>query len=389
MVMEFDSEEEAYNFYNEYAKAVGFGIRRQNIHKDANERIIDRTFCCACQGHGVKDKRDASVKSHRPETRTGCRAMMKINGRYNEKYKVINFIVDHNGHDLVSPSKTHFLRLHKCITNVQVLQADDISSSGIAPKVGYYLMSKQVGGRENVGFIFEDYKNYLHSKRTMEMKVGDAGGVLEYLQQKQLVDPNFFGAIQVDADDLIANIIWVDTQMMIDYSHFGDVVSFDTTYRKNKEGPFALFVGVNHHKQTIIFGAALLYDETTSTFIWLFDTFARAMSEKQPKTVFTDQDAAMAKALTMTWPNTCHRLCIWHIYQNATMHFSVYLHTFQVSPRTLVLVSMILRRKKNFYVHGRKCWTNMNLKLMSGWRGCSNLRENERLFMGDNHFVQI
>ncbi|KAK4417268.1 protein FAR1-RELATED SEQUENCE 5 [Sesamum alatum] len=248
---------------------------------------------------------------------------MRINGRYTGKYKVVNFIADHNGHDLVSPSKTHFLRSHRRITDVQALQADDISSSGIAPRSGYYLMSKQVGGCENVGFIFEDYKNYLLSKRTMEMKIGDTEGVLEYLQQKQFVDPNFFYAIQVDEDNLIANIVWADAQMMVDYSHFGDVVSFDTTYRKNKEGrPFALFVGVNHHKKTIIFGAALLYDETVSTFIWLFDTFARAMSGKQPKTILTDQDATMAKALTMTWPNTCHCLSIWHIYQNAAMHLS-------------------------------------------------------------------
>ncbi|KAG8363936.1 hypothetical protein BUALT_Bualt19G0074200 [Buddleja alternifolia] len=162
-------------------------------------------------------------------------------------------------------------------------------------------MAKQVGGREKVGFIFEDYKNYLRSKRTVEMKIGDTGGVLEYLQQRQLDDPNFFYAIQVDEDDLIANILWVDAQMMADYAHFGDVVSFDTTYRKNKEGrPFALFVGVNHHKQTIVFGAALLYDETASTFMWFFDMFSRAMSGKKPITILTDQDAAMAKALAAT-----------------------------------------------------------------------------------------
>ncbi|KAL0320528.1 UNVERIFIED_CONTAM: protein FAR1-RELATED SEQUENCE 1 [Sesamum radiatum] len=46
------------------------------------------------------------------------------------------------------------------------------------------------------------------------------------------------------------------------------------------------------------------------------------MSGKQPKTILTDQDAAMAKALAITWPNTCHRLCIWHIYQNAAIHLS-------------------------------------------------------------------
>ncbi|KAG8365107.1 hypothetical protein BUALT_Bualt18G0069900 [Buddleja alternifolia] len=321
--MEFESENEAYNFYNEYARLAGFGIRRHYVHTDNMGNIVDRIFCCACQGHREKDKRDVNVKSHRPETRTGCAAMMKIHCHRTAKYNVVDFIAHHNGHDLVSPTKTHLLRSHRRITVGQASQADDIEMSGITPKAGFHLMARQVGGRANVGFIFEDYKNYLRSKRTVEMKIGDTGGVLEYLQQRQLDDPNFFYAIQVDEDDLIANILWVDAQMMADYAYFGDVVCFDTTYRKNKEGrPFALFVGVNHHKQTVVFGAALLYDETASTFMWLFDTFARAMSGKKPQTILTDQDAAMAKALVTKWPETCHRLCIWHIYQNAAIHLS-------------------------------------------------------------------
>ena len=127
----------------------------------------------------------------------------------------------------------------------------------------------------------------------------------------------------MDENDLITNIFWVDANMMVDYDYFGDVVCFDTTYRKNKEGrPFAMFVGVNNHKQTILFGAALLYDETIETFAWLFDTFEKAMSGKRPMTILTDQDAAMAKAITSQWPGTSHRLCIWHIYQNPAKHLS-------------------------------------------------------------------
>ena len=101
------------------------------------------------------------------------------------------------------------------------------------------------------------------------MKVDDTGGVLEYLKLMQLDDPSFFYALQVDKDGLISNIFWADAQMLVAYSNFGDVISFDTTYRKNRDSrPFAMFLGVNHHKQTIIFGAALLYDETADTFIW-------------------------------------------------------------------------------------------------------------------------
>ncbi|KAG8363426.1 hypothetical protein BUALT_Bualt19G0021400 [Buddleja alternifolia] len=110
-----------------------------------------------------------------------------------------------------------------------------------------------------------------------------------------------------------------DGEMIVDYMHFGDVVCFDTTYKKNKEGrKFAFFVGVNHHKQTVIFGA----DETAQTFMWIFGTFTRCMSGKKPETILVDQDAAMAKALAERCPTTYHRLCIWKIYRNAAIHLS-------------------------------------------------------------------
>ncbi|WCJ38214.1 FAR1-related sequence 5 [Euphorbia peplus] len=205
--------------------------------------------------------------------------------------------------------------------------ADD---SGLNPKETLELLTRQAGGHENLGFIPEDYKNYLSSKRTREMKLGDTCGVLEYLQNMQSQDPSFTYAIQVDADGLITNIFWADAKMKVDYDYFGDVVCFDTTYRKNKEGrPFAMFVGVNNHKQTLIFGAALLYDETAETFKWLFDTFVNAMSGKKPKSILTDQDLAMTKALATQWPESHHRLCIWHIYQNAAKNLKFVFEKFK------------------------------------------------------------
>ncbi|XP_028111051.1 protein FAR1-RELATED SEQUENCE 5-like [Camellia sinensis] len=93
------------------------------------------------------------------------------------------------------------------------------------------------------------------------------------------------------------------------------------TYKLNKEHrPFASFVGFNHNRETVIFGAALLYDETAESFVWLFQNFLEAMSRKAPKTLFTDQDAAMAKAIPIVMPDTSHRLCTWHLMQNALKH---------------------------------------------------------------------
>ncbi|KAM6547360.1 hypothetical protein CsatB_019036 [Cannabis sativa] len=320
--MEFITEGEAYDFYNAYAYKIGFSIRRSKMHKDLDGRITDRIFCCSCEGHREKDKRDATVKSHRAETRFGCLARMKINSHQNSRYRVVDFVMEHT-HVTSSPSKSHLHRSQRRLTLAQAAEIDLADISGITPKASYDLMARRVGGRENLGYTIVDCRNYLQSKRTIQMRLGDTGGILEYLQRMQLEDPAFVSAIQADEDDMITNIFWADGRMMADYFYFGDVVSFDTTYKKNKEcRPFAMFVGVNHHKQSIIFGAALLYDETAETFAWLFDTFAKTMSGKKPKTILTDQDAAMEKALESQWPETTHRLCIWHIYQNAAKNLS-------------------------------------------------------------------
>ena len=83
-----------------------------------------------------------------------------------------------------------------------------------------------------------------------------------------------------------------------------------------------MVVGVNHHKQTSVYGAALLYNKSSETFMWLFDTFSQAMCGKTPKTILTDKDPSMEKALLAQWPETSHRLCIRKIHQDAARELS-------------------------------------------------------------------
>lgn len=111
--------------------------------------------------------------------------------------------------------------------------------------------------------------------------------------------------------------------MIVDYAHFGDVITFDTTFGTNKESrPFGVFVRFNHFRQTTIFGAALMYDETFESFKWLFETFIKAHNGEQPRTIFTDQDSAMTKAIEMVFTEAWYGLCSFHIMQNAVKHLS-------------------------------------------------------------------
>lgn len=207
---------------------------------------------------------------------------MKISLRDDGLYCIYEFLHEHN-HILATGSQALYLRSQRKITEAQMASAENAKSVGISNKATIDLMAKEAGGYENLGFTREDMKNRLYSKRSLKVNEGDTGGVLEYMEKKSSEDVNFFYSILVDEDDLITNIFWTDSKMIADYEVFGDVLCFDTTYRKLNDGrPFGLLVGVDNHKKSVVFGAALLYDETADSFVWLFKTFLKAMSGKKP-----------------------------------------------------------------------------------------------------------
>jgi zinc finger SWIM domain-containing protein 3 len=153
------------------------------------------------------------------------------------------------------------------------------------------------------------------------MAYEQAGSMLKYFQDKIADNPSFQYALQIDCEEQITNIFWADAKMIMDYTHFGDVVSFDTTFGTNKESRlFGVFVGSNHFRETVVFGAALMYDETFGSFKWLFETFLKAHNGQQPKTFCTYQDAAMGKAVAEVFAEAWHGLCTFHIMQNAIKH---------------------------------------------------------------------
>ncbi|XP_043693062.1 protein FAR1-RELATED SEQUENCE 5-like [Telopea speciosissima] len=159
-------------------------------------------------------------------------------------------------------------------------------------------MGNQAGGRQSLGYTRVDHYNYLRTKRQCDLKYGEPGSLLRYFVKQTRLNPSFTYSLQLDTEEQITNIFWADLRMIIDYALFGDVVTFDTTFCTNKENrPFGIFCRFNHHRGVVIFGAALLYDETAESFKWLFETFLESHEKKKPITIFTDQDAAMANAI--------------------------------------------------------------------------------------------
>ena len=69
-------------------------------------------------------------------------------------------------------------------------------------------------------------------------------------------------------------MFWRDEKSLNDYNSFGDVLVFDNIYETNIYGkPLAVFVGSNTYRGMVLFGCALLVDETKETYNWVLTTF--------------------------------------------------------------------------------------------------------------------
>ena len=95
----------------------------------------------------------------------------------------------------------------------------------------------------------------------------DAEGLLGYLETKvDSSDPTLFAKYAIDFEDRWCHVFWLDTVSQRDYTCFSDALTFDKTYMTNTfKKPLVIFVGVNHHFRTTVFGFALLMNKTIDT----------------------------------------------------------------------------------------------------------------------------
>uniref|UniRef100_A0ACD5XP33 Uncharacterized protein n=2 Tax=Avena sativa TaxID=4498 RepID=A0ACD5XP33_AVESA len=285
--MTFESDEAAKTFYNEYARCLGFPFRvgRSRRSKGADEVVIMKRFVCSREGMYTKknpSSGEATKKRERMSMREGCNAMMEV--------------VRESNHWVVSK-----------------LETTHNHNLGTCTRVGYLRARGLLDGSDKITMIGSDGMPF--PRQNVLGEGGDAQGLLDYLKKMQANDPAFFHAIQVDKNSCLMNVFWADARAKLAYQHFGDAVTFDTSYKKNKYMmPFVIFSGVNHHLQPVLFGCALLMEDTECSFVWLFETWLTAMSGKEPCSLVTDQNRAMKAAIGTVLPHTCHRFCKWHIF---------------------------------------------------------------------------
>ncbi|XP_073354513.1 protein FAR1-RELATED SEQUENCE 5-like [Aegilops tauschii subsp. strangulata] len=301
----FDSKDEAYDFYNMFSWECGFGMRYGKSSTNNKNYRTMQDIVRQCAG-----------KEERPNTttcRTGCEARIRLHRTDDHGWYVTVFINKHNhplsvkcgekkqwkSHSVISPLAKDFIRNLR-ENNIRFDQIYNILGSGLGSSLGVPFRKQTL--RTLCATIAHD------------SIADDMAKTTSILQDMSATDPDFKVCVQVDGESRVKTVIWCNGKNRLDYAHFGDVVTFDTTYRTNLYNmPFGLFVGVNNHFQSIIFGGVLMVDEKTPTFEWAFRNFIDLMDGKHPTTILTDQCKAMQNALRSTMPHTRHRWCRWHV----------------------------------------------------------------------------
>ncbi|XP_024035513.1 protein FAR1-RELATED SEQUENCE 5-like [Citrus sinensis] len=270
--MPFDSPDEMFEYYKTYGLQEGFTVIRRSCRKRDDESLRYVTFTC---GRNGKSKAKATnVLRLQPNQKIRCNT--KIGGR------------------------------------LDILEINE--EAGIKMAQSFKSIVVEASGFENVSFLERDARNHVNKVRRLRLGEGDVIAIQRYFQKMQTENDGFYFSIDLDEEGRLKNVFWANPRSRAAYKDFEDVVTFDTTYLTNKyDMPFAPFVRVNYHGQSILLGCGLISHEDTETFTWLFDTWLSCMSGCPPFGIITYQDKAMKNAIQIVFPDTRHRWCLWHI----------------------------------------------------------------------------
>ena len=304
--MEFESYDDAYNYYNCYAKEVGFRVRVKNSWFKRNSREkYGAVLCCSSQGF----KRIKDVNRLRKETRTDCPAMIRMRLVDSKRWRVLEVTLEHN----------HLLgaKIYKSMKKMgsgtkRKLQSN--SDAEVRTIKLYRALVIDAGGNSSLNSNVKEIRKFSDHPNQLNLKKGDTQAIYNYLCRMQLTNPNFFYLMDLNDEGCLRNVFWIDARSRAACGYFSDVIFFDNTYLSNKyEIPLVALVGVNHHGQSVLLGCGLLAGETSESYVWLFKAWVTCMSGRTPQTIITDRCKALQNAIAEVFPRSHHRFGLSHI----------------------------------------------------------------------------
>ncbi|XP_059306177.1 protein FAR-RED IMPAIRED RESPONSE 1-like [Lycium ferocissimum] len=286
--MTFGSKDSMFSFYREHATLKGFGVVKKTALKKLSDFVNYVVYACDRSRKGKQKK-----SSKRIECKARVNAVMMVDG---SSWRVTRVESEHN--HVLDARLSRFMPSHREMSRSlkRQLVAHDIA--GLRPSKSIRLLEVEAGGPENLGCTPKDCRNYILRERRLRTLSTDAEAINRFFLDMQIKDREFFYAVDHDNSGRLRNCVWVHTHSKYAYLEFCDVICFDTTYLVNQwRMPFASFIGVNQHRQSILLGCALITSEDANTYKYVFFTWLRAMNGVAPTAIMMHQCKSIKAAI--------------------------------------------------------------------------------------------
>lgn len=287
----FKSDDEAFEYYSNFARKNGFSIRKARSTESQNLGIYRRDFVCYRSGFNQpRKKANVEHPRDRKSVRCGCDAKLYLTKEIVDgvaQWYVSQFSNVHN-HELLEDDQVRLLPAYRKIQEADQERILLLSKAGFPVNRIVKVLELEKGVQPGqLPFIEKDVRNFVRTcKKTVqendalitEKRENDLLELLEACKASEQKDEGFVYSFTTDENGRVENIAWSYGHSLQAYSFFGDAVIFDTTYRSITYNMlFGVWFGIDNHGNALFLGCVLLQDETSQSFSWALQVRTRKL----------------------------------------------------------------------------------------------------------------
>ena len=235
----YDSVEECISMYEKYASEAGFGIRKSSQKRLRNGFVKEKYLVCNREGCPkriylntlARKKGDKQVRTSNFRV-TGCKARAvfhMIPGT--SQYQLTTFDVEHN-HALDRVEYKHLSKSERKLPYHEQLFIMKAANHNLGATKAHSLYS---GLKGSTAFVHGTQTEFCNYTRGINCFIGDSDAqmLINRMEDRMNYTSNFSFDYFVENAEL-RGLFWADEVAKCNYREFGDIVSFDATYRTNK-----------------------------------------------------------------------------------------------------------------------------------------------------------
>ena len=285
----FKSDDDAFEYYSNFARKNGFSIRKARSTESQNLGVYRRDFVCYRSGFNQpRKKANVEHPRDRKSVRCGCDAKLYLSKEIIDsvtQWYVSQFSNVHN-HELLEDDQVRLLPAYRKIQEADQERILLLSKAGFPVNRIVKVLELEKGVQPGqLPFIEKDVRNFV---RTCKKTVQENDALLSEKRENDMMelvdackamverDPDFLYDCTTDENGKVENIAWTFGDSVRAYTVFGDVVTFDTTYRSITYGLLlGVWFGIDSHGKAIFFGSVLLQEENSHSFAWALQVCGR------------------------------------------------------------------------------------------------------------------